>query len=83
VGVIVNGAAGGFTVMGIGWVLAEFPVSSVTVKVYEPHGVLLQPVGVPAITPELETKTNPGGSVVGETLQVYGLVPPDSVKTWL
>ena len=68
--------------MGIGWVLAEFPVSSVTVKVYEPHGVLLQPVGVPAITPELETKINPAGNA-GETPQVYGLVPPDSAKTWL
>ena len=80
---IVKGEAGGPTVMGIGWVLADLPASSVTVKVYEPQGVLLQPVGVPAITPELATKVNPGGSVVGKTLHVYGLVPPDSARIWL
>ncbi len=78
-----KGEAGGPTVMGIGWLLAELPAVSVTVKVYEPQGVLLQPVGSPPITPEVGTKINPGGSGVGETLHVYGLVPPDSAKTWL
>jgi hypothetical protein len=79
---MVNGEAGGPTVMGIGCVLAETPVVSVTVKVYEPQGVLLQPVGSPPITPEVGTKMNPGGNA-GVTLHVYGLVPPDSAKTWL
>jgi len=80
---MVNGEAGGPTVMGIGWEFAELPAVSVTVKVYEPQGVLLQPVGSPPITPVVRTKINPGGSVVGVTLHVYGLVPPDSANTWL
>jgi len=80
---MVNDEAGGPTVMGIGWLLEELPAVSVTVKVYEPQGVLLQPVGVPPIAPVVGTKINPGGSVVGATLHVYGLVPPDSAITWL
>ena len=45
--------------------------------------MLLQPVGVPLITPDAGTKIIPGGNGVGETLHVYGLVPPDSANIWL
>ena len=77
--VMVNGEAGGPTVMARAWLVAELPAASVTLKVNEP---LPPPVGVPPIIPEVGIKIIPGGRV-GVTLHVYGLVPPDTVSGWL
>jgi hypothetical protein len=73
-------AGGAFTVKFIAGLVAESPAASVTLKANEPPP---PPVGVPLITPVLLFKLNPGGSVVGLTLHVYGLVPPDAVSAAL
>ena len=60
--------------------LAVIPAASATWKV---TGLLLAPVGMPVIAPVLAFKLNPAGSVPEVTVQVYGLVPPDSLKVAL
>jgi len=70
---------GGFTVT-VRAVLAFTPAASATWKVTE---LLLVPVGVPVIAPVLLFRLNPRGRVPAVTLQVYGLVPPDSLSVAL
>jgi hypothetical protein len=76
--VIVN-AGGGFTVTVIA-LLTDMRTASLRLKVTE---LLLVLVGVPVIAPVLQFKLNPVGSVPEVMVQVYGLVPPDSVSAVL
>ena len=76
--VIVKGG-GGATVMEIAW-LAVLPAPSVTSKVTE---LLLAPVGMPLMTPELLFKLNPAGNVPDVIPHLYGLAPPDTASVAL
>ncbi len=80
--VVMVNAGGAFTVKVIAWLADIFAAveESVTWKVTELP--LPAPVGVPLITPAL-LKLNPAGRVPAVTVQVYGLVPPDSASVAL
>ena len=72
-------SAGGTTVMLRGCVaVTELASVTCTVKFVVPV-----PVGVPEMTPELETSESPAGRVPEETDQVYGVVPPMAARVVL
>ena len=77
--VVMVNAGGALTAIVRAWVVAMLAAST-TWKVTE---LLLAPVGVPVIAPVLAFKLNPAGSVPEVTLQVKGLVPPDTLRVAL
>jgi hypothetical protein len=72
-------AAALFTVKVIVW-WAVLPAPSVTWKVSD---WLLAPVAVPAIKPVMLFNVNPAGNVPEVMVQVFGLVPPETVSAAL
>ena len=70
-------AGGAFTVMATAW-LADIFAASVIWNVTEllPAG----PVGVPVMAPVLPFRVKPTGSDPEVMVNVYGLVPPDSLS---